>query len=120
MFGGTALAVRHSLSIKTPTGAKVGKRYSFTVSGFAGQIEGLSWFNDSRKCGANPHVEAVVRKAKGGETTVFGSFTKTLRGWRVSKAGTYHVCAYLSLISDFGYYSASGVQLHKHRAYTVR
>lgn len=119
-FGGTALALRNSLSIKPPTNAKVGKNFSFTISGFAGRIEGLSYFVDPKACGPSPHIEHYVHKAKGSEDVVNASFNKTVRGWRISKAGTYRVCAYLVLISRYGLYTSNGVLARTGKAFTVR
>ncbi len=105
-FAGSARAAGNSLGIQPPTNAKVGKGYSFTVSGVAASSERLYLFDDIDSCGPSPHVEHAVHDANGGEYVVSGSFTKTSGGWRSPKATTYHICAYLAS-SSAPYYPTS-------------
>ena len=117
-FGGSALAAGNSLSITPPTNAKVHKSYSFTVSGSAGQIERLYFFDDVEKCGPSPHVEHALHNANGDDYIVNGSFNKLSHGWRSPKATTYNVCAYLVQISQ-PFNPKNGVLLRSSKTFSV-
>lgn len=117
-FGGTALAASNSISIKTPSSARVNKSYSFTVSGSAATSERLYFFDDVFNCGANPHVEHAVHNANGKDYLVNGAFRKVSNGWRSPKAKTYHVCAYLVNASE-PFNGSGGVITHTFKAFTV-
>lgn len=109
-FAGAALAAGNSLSIKPPINAKVGKSYSFTVSGVAASAERLYLFDDIDACGPSPHVEHAVHNANGDDFQVSGSFTETSHGWRSPKATSYNICAYL-VTSSAPYNPTSGYVL---------
>ncbi len=117
-FGGAALAAGNSISINVPTNAKVNKNYSFTVSGFAPTTERLYYFNDVKKCGANPHVEHAVHNANGYAPTVHGNFKYVSGGWRSPQAKTYYVCAYLVKSSE-PKNGPNGVLLRASKGFTV-